>query len=75
MRYYPYNPRMLDKVDFIREQLAFRVPRKITNIVRDGDGFSTFYCPSCGHAIGRDYQEFCSSCGQHIDWSDIEFKD
>jgi hypothetical protein len=66
---------MIDRVEFIREQLAFRIPRKIDKFIRDRDGFSTFYCPSCNRPIGRDYEEFCCSCGQHLDWTDIEFKD
>ena len=75
MRHYPYNPKMLERINFILKQIAFRIPRKIETIVRDSQGYSLFICPSCNMPIGRDYQEFCSSCGQHIDWSDIEFAD
>ncbi len=73
MRHNPTYPTMIDKIDFIRDQLAFRIPRKIGMYTVDENKYSTFYCPSCNMPITRDYQRFCSECGQMIDWSDIEF--
>lgn len=75
MRRLPKYPPMIDKIAFIREQLAFRMPRRIRTIVRGTDGYSTFYCPSCNTPIPRDFQEFCNSCGQHLDWDGINFNE
>ncbi len=64
---------MIDKLEFIRDQLAFRIPRQITSYIVGKDGYSTFYCPSCNAAIERDYQSYCCCCGQAIRWDDIAF--
>ena len=26
-------------------------------------------CPSCGHTLEREYQNYCDRCGQKLDWS------
>ncbi len=66
-------PEMLNKVNFIRDQLAFRIPRRISAYMIGEDKYSTFFCPSCNTPIARDFQSFCCSCGQALDWEGISF--
>lgn len=32
----------------------------------------TYLCPRCGSAIEFDFQAYCSSCGQALDWDECE---
>ena len=39
---------------------------------RDGSEYPN--CPRCGTAIERDYQKFCTSCGQRLKWNFSKMK-
>lgn len=69
------TPEMFEKEIFIKEQLAYRIPRQIITYLLGDDGYSYFYCPSCSGHIERDYQAYCPNCGQALDWDGINFID
>ena len=56
-------------------QLSFRTPMHVNSLRRVPTlGGYTFFavCPRCNRDIEREYQAFCSSCGQMLDWSMID---
>lgn len=61
------------------EALGKQIPRKPerrTAVSYCDDDSVFFDCPICGETIDDEYEmsnyDFCPSCGQAIDWSDIE---
>lgn len=55
--------------------ISYRVSLPVTEIstVEGVDGMSRFpVCPQCGDVLNREYVNFCSGCGQRLDWSKFE---
>lgn len=51
---------------------TYRFPRTVTT-VRIYKGRNVFsVCPRCRNVIEYDYQSYCGSCGQYLDWSKID---
>lgn len=51
---------------------SFRVPMLVTHVrLFQSDGAYPV-CPQCGITMERDYQNFCSFCGQRLDWKDYK---
>ena len=48
---------------------TYRLPRTVTTvqIYEDRNCFSV--CPRCKKVIEYEYQSYCGSCGQYLDWS------
>jgi len=57
---------LLDKTS---SALSFREKKRITEYVVYGDKSLYYQCPTCDSAIDRDYQSYCSSCGQCLNWT------
>lgn len=56
-------------------KLSFRTPMPVTYLRRVPTlGRYTLFalCPRCNRDIEREYQAFCSNCGQMLDWSMID---
>lgn len=56
----------------IKQELAFRIPMKVTHVhcSKYLGGLTVFpVCPQCGDTLEREYQGFCDRCGQLLDWS------
>ena len=66
---------MFEKEKFIKEQMAYRIRRKVVTGILDHDNTAHYYCPSCSAYIERDYQSACNVCGQLLDWSLINIGD
>lgn len=56
------RPRMNAAIDKLIEAARFRIPRK------PGLDINGKHCPVCDSLMIND---FCSECGQAIDWSDL----
>ena len=52
-----------DCYKLIREALEKQIPKKLKD-----DGW--LYCPICGRDVLMDKFDYCSHCGQALDWSD-----
>lgn len=55
-----------------KEELAFRMAAQVVHYriypLFNGD-FTTFpVCPNCSGSVEREYQNFCSECGQKLFW-------
>lgn len=55
-----------------KEELVFRIAAQVVHFrihtLFNGD-FTTFpVCPNCSSNIEREYQKFCSECGQKLSW-------
>lgn len=51
------------------EELSFRVSMAVEEIVLYRSRESYPLCPRCGIPMDREYQHFCSRCGQRLDWT------
>lgn len=51
---------------------TYRLPRTVNTvrIYKDRNCFSV--CPRCKKVIEYEYQSYCGSCGQHLDWSKLD---
>ena len=58
----------METKESIDEMISYRTPMKVTEFVTlpYGDGFSV--CPKCKTFLDREYQAFCTYCGQKLDW-------
>ena len=52
----------------------FRKPMLIKTFRHYRDGSEYSNCPRCGTAIERDYQKFCTNCGQRLKWNFSKMK-
>ena len=46
--------------------LEKQIPKKVEEYLT-----SSFCCPACTSVLSR-YSQYCSNCGQALDWSDTE---
>lgn len=56
-----------------REQLAkiaiqYRIPKAVTQAIRQPDGRCHPVCPRCKITVEREYMHFCDRCGQKLGW-------
>ena len=55
------------------EAIDKQIPKKPINLP---DGYPFYYevkgCPVCGESVYVAEDEFCPSCGQALDWSDVD---
>ncbi len=55
-----------------KEELAFRIAAQVVHFRISplfNGGFTTFpVCPNCSGSVEREYQCFCSECGQKLFW-------
>ncbi len=51
---------------------TYRLPRTVNTvrIYKDRNCFSV--CPRCKSVIEYEYQSYCGSCGQYLDWSKLD---
>lgn len=51
---------------------TYRLPRTVTTvrIYKDRNCYSV--CPRCKEVIESEYQPYCGSCGQYLDWSKLD---
>ena len=62
---------LLENTD-VSELRAYRTPMQVSccRLEQALHGYSRFsVCPRCADTLERDYQCFCSSCGQMLDWT------
>ena len=58
--------------DMAIEALSKQIPKKPKYESEIGREIGLRYCPNCGIRFIRWGFNFCSNCGQHIDWRDEE---
>lgn len=54
---------------------TFRTPMQVVHLHKAPaiNGYTFFaVCPRCSYDIEREYQVFCSNCGQKLDWNMLE---
>lgn len=60
----------------VDKELSYRLGRKVVNFRCDLmylGSFTTYaVCPSCQGYIEREFQQFCSHCGQKLNWDSYE---
>lgn len=61
--------RLLNRCGAPEEELAFRLPLAVEELVLYRSGEAYPLCPKCGVPLDREYQHFCDRCGQRLDWS------
>lgn len=62
----------LDDQDLLLTALRLYLPMPVTHrlLLPTSTGPSSFpICPSCNRSMDRDFQCYCGSCGQHLDWT------
>ena len=65
-----YNTTILKKAI---DALEYRVPKKPNKykcVAVDGRSYYEFICDECGCVLDETIDDFCTSCGQAIDWKD-----
>ena len=69
---YAYNRQYLESVDMALEALKKQVPKKMRVRKFDVNGkcYKFRICKSCGYTYADVYMNYCSACGQKIDWSE-----
>ena len=73
--YEPGDIRQNDALDLAIESLEKQIPTKPEYISGGyADGFLVWVacCPTCGHWLEVEDEEYCQNCGQKIDWSEKE---
>ncbi len=61
---------LLNDVNFIREALKRNEPMKV-DLASHPYWVNYFYeCPKCKELGVKDFHNYCSMCGQKLDWSD-----
>ena len=65
--------RMTAAIDVLKDAAQFRIKRKpVTRNRRNGDmEWINCYCPRCHVLMIGVHKEFCSACGQALDWSGV----
>lgn len=56
----------------VYESRIYRQPKKITEAISYRDGSVFAVCPSCKKVIDREFQLYCSCCGQKLKWTVFE---
>lgn len=56
------------KEETIEEQLRYRYPMKVTEILYCSQEMVFPICPRCNKTLERDYQCYCDRCGQCLNW-------
>ena len=51
---------------------TYRIPKSVTKIRIYRDKSAYAVCPRCNSIMEREYQLYCSHCGQHLEWSRFE---
>ena len=51
---------------------TFRWPMKVKEVCIFQQGASFPRCPRCGITMEYEYQRFCKTCGQRLDWSEYD---
>ena len=64
-----HNGRMCEKVNLALEALYKQILKKPIEKYTDHDGTEAGLCPFCNEGVDEK-MNFCSYCGQAIDWSD-----
>lgn len=71
------SPNDLLGVETSEEELAFRIASQVVHfrLYPLINGGNTFFpvCPHCAGSIEREYQHFCSSCGQKLSWDFYQY--
>ena len=55
----------------VQQELSFREPMNVNNMIRHQNSKEiTYYpiCPRCDISFEHDFQNFCSNCGQKFSW-------
>lgn len=71
------TPNELLRYSSREQELIFRCPMRVTHVRRTpylNGQYTTFpVCPQCNCSIEREYQAFCSECGQKLDWDGFHY--
>ena len=51
---------------------TYRLPRTVTTVRTYEDRNCFSVCPRCKKVIEYEYQSYCGSCGQYLDWSKLD---
>lgn len=54
--------------DVAIKALEKQIPKKPSTEFNYED--DDYFCPDCGFGVTEEHNDFCGSCGQHIDWSE-----
>ena len=56
----------------VNTSIKYRMPMRVTKvrIYKDENTFAV--CPRCNASVEYEYQRYCSSCGQHLEWTKLE---
>ena len=61
-------------LDIAIECIEKQIPKKPLHFIQtfeNGcDDWEYDCCPICGNGVTEDYDNYCSNCGQALDWSD-----
>jgi hypothetical protein len=55
-------------IDHAVSALGYRVGKTVSQYIVYENGHFYWICPSCDITIDRDYQSYCTSCGQKLKW-------
>lgn len=55
-------------IESIGEMISYRTPMRITKRVLFLNNNLYPVCPKCDISFEQEYQAFCASCGQKLDW-------
>lgn len=58
----------IKKNESIGEMISYRTAMTVTEVVRYPDGNTFPVCPKCDIPFEYEYQAFCASCGQKLEW-------
>lgn len=53
------------------DAVTYREPQRVTEIMLFPNGDAFPICPRCRRTLEREYQHYCSRCGQCLDWKGI----
>lgn len=69
---YPRKPTLAHTILDLLLSPTYRLPRTVNTvrIYKDRNCFSV--CPRCKKVIEYEYQSYCGSCGQYLDWSKLD---
>jgi len=60
---------MKKKIESIEERLSYREPMQVTEKILYRSSMDVYpICPRCIIPFEREYQAFCSYCGQKLKW-------
>ena len=64
-------------INKIISALNYRIPKPVTEHIQYLDSvvmgvYAIEICPTCDWPIAKNYQKYCSVCGQHLKWISVK---